>query len=122
MSVQDKRAGDEFKPFRVRTTLEKNPEFNGQRRDHIYSVYSDVAIHPTFKGTQFITSCGTPKIGPFFDINLLTALLEDFAAHISHATLAASILLNENSSYDILMKTDGFLDRLRRYEIRYLRN
>lgn len=120
VAVADKKSGKEFEPFHVRTALEKHPDFVGQRRDHLYATYSNVALHPSYKGFQLIAPENSPKLGPFFDAKLLTALLEDLAAHLSHATLAVSMLIEGDLPMEVLSAKAEFLRTLGEYRSKYI--
>lgn len=119
MAVTDRRAGKEFEPFKVREALEKHPDFAKQRRDHIYSTYSNMALHPSYMGFRLIAPQNTPRLGPFFDLALFTALLEDLAAHLSHAALAAGLLIEELPQ-EIMVAKLAFMERLDVYRKRYI--
>lgn len=121
VAVSDKKTAKEFIPFSVRQALEKNPEFSGQRRDSIYSTYSDIALHPTYKGIGLMSSSGACKLGPFFDLRLTRALLEDLATHLSHATLAISILIDKDLPEEVLVSKGVFLQRLDTYHGKYIK-
>jgi len=122
VAVSDKKTAKEFNPFSVRQTLEKSPEFSGQRRDFIYSTYSDIALHPTYKGIGLMSSNGVPKLGPFFDLTLIRALLEDLATHLSHATLTVSVLIDEDLPEEVMTSKSVFLQRLDAYHEKYIKS
>lgn len=121
VAVSDNKTANEFSPYAVRQALENNPEFSGQRRDFIFKTYSNIAIHPTYKGIGLMLSNGAPQLGPFFDLRLMRALLEDLAAHLSHATLAVSILIDENFPEEVMVSKGVFLQRLEEYHGKYIR-
>lgn len=112
-----------FGPAAVRTALDEFSEYKGQKagRERLYATLSEHAAHATYRGFVLVAPGNRPRLGPFFDNKLLQALLEDLGPHLAHATLAASLLIDDEVSSSVLLAKAEYLDRLRRYHDQYLR-
>jgi hypothetical protein len=118
-TTDDKTHKAEFGPVKVREKLAKHPDFTGQKRHPIYEVYSGHATHVTFKSFNLLMADGLVQGGPFFDLPKLKAVLEDLGSHLSHATLALSILVPGDDMPALHAKGE-FLESLRAYHHDYI--
>ena len=119
-TADDKTLMEVFGPVKVRLALEKHKRFKGQRRDGLYKTFSNYAAHPTYKGFQLIAPDNSPKIGGFFDVGLLSALLFEAGRHLSHATVALSSQFGDVNE-SVLKSKEVYLDQVCRYREQYIR-
>jgi hypothetical protein len=112
-----------YGPAAVRDALDRSGQFKGQKaaRERIYALFSEHAAHTTYRGFKLLAPSNVPKIGSFFDTALLRALLEDMGRHLSHTTLALSILIDEDLSLPTLQAKAAYLDALRPYHDKYIK-
>jgi len=66
-----------FSPKNIRIELDKRDEFHEKRRGKIYQALCEFATHSNYAGFTLISQDNFVKIGPFFDQNYLTGLLEE---------------------------------------------
>lgn len=119
-TADDKTMMEVFSPVKVRKTLEKHERFAGQRRDGLYKTFSSYAAHPTYKGFQLIAPDNSPKMGCFFDVKLLGALLYEAGRHLSHATIALSYQFDDIDA-TVLASKATYINQLRRYREKHIR-
>lgn len=103
-----------FKPVLVRQALEKHPQYVGQNRQPKYQLLSNYASHPTYTGFALLSGDGSPKIGPFFDVKLLRALLEDMGQLGAHAALNLSMAI-QTDEVGALRAKSVFVEKLGKY-------
>lgn len=121
--ADNKRLKKDFGPAAVRSALDQNPQFKGQKaaRERMYGLFSEHAAHVTYRGFQLLAPGNVPQIGCFFDAAVLQGLLEEMGRHLAHATLAVSLLIDEDLSLSTLQAKAAYLDTLRRYHDRYIK-
>lgn len=75
----DKKARQkEFKPVKVRESLDRRDGFTNKKRAEMYNLFSELAAHPSMAGIEMLR----PKdkdihVGPFFDKTALKATLDE---------------------------------------------
>lgn len=119
-AADEKTLKNDFGPAKVRLALEKHPEFKGQRRDKQYATFSGYASHASYRGFKLIAPDNWPQPGPFFDITLLRALLEDLGRHLAHVTIAISTLIGTEGGATLEAKAI-YLTKLGAYREKHLR-
>lgn len=65
-----------FKPNVVRDALDKRDNFKTRKRQEEYITLSNLAAHPTVDGFVMLRTSGGHNCGPFTDMVLLTAVLD----------------------------------------------
>jgi hypothetical protein len=91
----DKRTKDrELKPFVVRKALDDAMGQGPSKRGAIYAKFSTLATHPTIEGFPLLCPNGTDAaVGPFMELRLLRALLEEHAKVALQAGMCFNSLL-----------------------------
>jgi hypothetical protein len=117
-AADDKKLRKEFSASAVRNALATFPQYADQNRSEIYSLFSGYASHMTYKGFSLVSPEKSPSIGPFNDIGLLRALLEDLGRHIPHATIALSTMF-ENGDISFLEAKGVYIGSLNKYHQKY---
>jgi len=89
----DKIRIKKFSPAAVRAALDKRDRFTTGKRDDAYKMFCQLAAHPTYQGFHMLTAKRGDDIhtGPFFDMKLLKAGLEELARQLAQA---GSIFIN----------------------------
>jgi len=75
--ADEKTLRKDFKPSAVRKALAAMPQYAGQNRQVFYAMFSRHAAHVTYEGFQLIAPGNEPKLGPFFGLKFLAALLQE---------------------------------------------
>lgn len=119
-AADDKKLKKDFSPAAVRTVLASFPQYAGQNRKNLYALFSSHAAHMTYKGFQLVSPRNSPTLGPFFELKLLRALLEDMGRHMSHATIALSTMF-ENGGLPVLVAKTAYIDLLSKYHQKYIK-
>lgn len=71
---------EEFEPVKVRKFLDTLDGFTERKREKAYKMFCEYAAHPTYAGFGLMGSKGGQlKIGPFFDVPLMKAVLVELA-------------------------------------------
>jgi hypothetical protein len=77
----------EFKPWKVRKLLDDAEGNKEGLRGAAYKMLSNYAAHPTPEGYTIISPNHMTQVGPFPDLERLTAVLRELARHLSYAGL-----------------------------------
>lgn len=96
------RTGDEkakrkaFSPVAVRTALDAKMGSGPSKRGAIYSKFSKLAAHPTIEGFGMLKPKGETNaaVGPFMDLGMLRALLEEQAKLALHSGITFNLFLH----------------------------
>jgi len=107
-TLTDKERKDKFKQVLIREALDKRDQFTSKKRQQIYSMLSDFASHPTYKGGQLVSKDGFGIIGPFFDESKLRSYLEDVSQFLPLFTLIYTSHFDDES---LLTLKVNFLNR-----------
>ncbi|RQZ57302.1 hypothetical protein [Burkholderia sp. Bp9004] len=123
-TADNKKLKKVFGPAAVREVLEKLPQYKGQKagRDKLYAMFSEHAAHTTYQGFSLVSPRGSPHLGPFLDVTLLKALLEEIGPHLAHATIGLSTLFESDLPLVILEAKAAYIEQLRQYHDKYIRN
>ena len=71
-----------FSPLAIRKALDERDGFQGKKRQQIYKLMSEVALHPTYGGFKLLASAGKVHLGPFFDAKYLKHLVQELALRV----------------------------------------
>lgn len=123
-TADNKKLKKVFWPAAVRDALAKLPQYQGQKagRDKAYALFSEHAAHTTYRGFKLVSPGNSPRLGPFLDVTLLRALLEDMGRHLAHATIALSTLFDAGLPLPTLQAKGAYIEKLRQYHEKYLCN
>lgn len=119
-AANDKELKKNFSPVAVRNALAAFPQYAGQNRQNKYAMISRHASHMTYNGFQLVAPGNSPTMGPFFELKLLRALLEDLGQHMSHATIALSTMF-ENGGLTVLIAKAVYIEELGKYQNKYIK-
>lgn len=80
---------DKFSPAIVRKALDDRDNFQGKKRQEIYSLMSELATHPTYGGFKLLAPSPSRDVhlGPFFDSKFLKHLIQELALRVPHFTV-----------------------------------
>lgn len=120
-AADKQRLRKEFSPAAVRNALAACPAYAGQNRQKIYGVFSGHATHVTYSGFQLIAPGNEPKLGPFFHLKFLRALLEEMGRHLAHAASAIGTMFDADGSLTALAAKAHFLAQLGQYHENYIK-
>lgn len=83
----DKVREDIFKPWKVRKFLDDFDGFKEGKRGAAYKMFCEYAAHATPKGFALMRPIGGGQamMGPFFDIDLMRAVIEEMAQLVAQA-------------------------------------
>lgn len=121
--AENKKLKKDFGPAAVRMALEAFPQYKGQQagRNKSYATFSEHAAHTTYIGFKLVAPGNAPRLGPFINADLLKAFIEDLGRHLAHATLALSTLVDEDVGHVVMASKVTFLESLRRYHEKYIK-
>ncbi len=71
-----------YKPLIIRKALDDRDGFKEGKREKIYQMMCEYAVHPTYQGIKLVAPKGLGKIGPFFDTKYLKSLIEELAMRV----------------------------------------
>lgn len=98
LTMTDKDRMKHFKPVRVRERLDKFDNGKETQRQAAYSLFSEIAAHPSPNGHFLISPKHATRIGPFFDYEYFRPGIEELVSHLSSATAAFCNLLETDNS------------------------
>lgn len=73
----DRKEREQFKPYKIRETLDMRDGFVGKKRGEMYSLLSTYGTHATFEGFQMTIKNGNFILSPFESEKMLKATLEE---------------------------------------------
>jgi len=77
-TADDATRKKEFRPVKIRITLDEKDGFTEKKRAEAYELLCELASHPTFKGFNMLAPKGHDHhCGPFFDPTALKPLIEE---------------------------------------------
>jgi hypothetical protein len=94
ISLDAKARKKEFQPVRVRTILDDLDGFKKQRRRQEYELLSKYAAHVDPDGFHIISPGSSTLIGPFPSVDLMAALLQELAKHLTMVCIHLMKLLH----------------------------
>lgn len=118
LTMGDKERMKHFKPVRVRKRLDKFDGEKGTQRQAAYSLFSEIAVHPSPNGHFLISPEHATRIGPFFEYEYLRPGIEELVSHLSSATAAFCNLLETNNAVALNVKAK-FVIQLAEWRKRY---
>lgn len=119
-AADDRKLKKDFSPAAVRKALGAFQQYSGQDRGKLYALFSEYTTHMTYKGFQLVATGDSPSLGPFFELKLLRAFLEDLGRHISHATIALSTMFNK-CELPVLEAKTAYIEGLNKYHLKYIK-
>lgn len=119
LSLDDRSRMREFKPVRVREKLDALDGYKARKRQKEYDLFSQHAAHPGPHGFRVISPNNMTQIGPFVSKEVLTAVFQELAKHL---TMAVSHLLSslQPAEPEVLSQMKTFRANLSDWRARYL--
>jgi hypothetical protein len=118
LTMADRDRMKHFKPVRVRERLEKFDREKDTFRQTAYSLFSEIAVHPSPNGHFLISPEHETRIGPFFDYDYFRPGIEELVSHLSSATAASCNLLRSNNVVAVQAKVK-FVSQLTEWRKQY---
>jgi hypothetical protein len=100
---------NEFKPYNIRSALDKRDGFEEKGRGERYKFLSTFGTHATFRGFELVATNKGLTIGPFMSEKLLTGVLTDGAMYLSHPVLVC-LMHHKGMTLQQMKNRVGFLD------------
>lgn len=73
-----------FSPLLIRQKLDKRDNFQKKKRYKVYTLFSELAAHPTASGFMLFSPNNLSNVGPFFNEKYLKVWVEELAKLVSY--------------------------------------
>lgn len=84
----------EFKPAKIRKILDKRDGFKDKKREKMYILFCEYALHPSYPGMKLVAPKGLGCVGPFLYEKLLINCLFELAKLSNYSALNYISLFN----------------------------
>lgn len=111
---------NKYRPSIIRKALDERDGFKKRKREQIYQIVCEYAVHPTYPGIKLVAPKGLGKIGPFFHSKYLKSLIGELAMRVPLFTLIYLSHFKRLPSSFLMVQAD-FLDKLKTWSQKYLK-